>query len=145
MHSHYFEIEPYIGAKPILFGMSEETVVATLGPPLRKSRNFRKELSLDYPLMNVGFDNRGLVCHIGFLPDSEIFFGKLPVFLPESFRELCQLDGSPKEVLGFIVLLSLGIAFTGFHDSDESQRSVTVFPVGHYDALRPKMVDFVAN
>jgi len=50
-----------------------------------------------------------------------------------------------ERVVGFIVLLSLGVAFTGFHDDDESQKAVSVFGKGSYDDLQQKMKDFAIN
>jgi hypothetical protein len=41
--------------------------------------------------------------------------------------------------------LSLGLAFTGFHDGDESQKAVSLFAKGGYEDLRPKMRDFDLN
>ena len=56
-----------------------------------------------------------------------------------------RIDGNPKEFVGFIVLLTLGIAFTGFHDGEVSQIAVSLFAKGGYDELKPKMKDFVLN
>jgi len=41
--------------------------------------------------------------------------------------------------VGYVVLLQLGLAMTGFHDGDLSQKAVTAFARGSWDTLRPKM------
>jgi hypothetical protein len=110
-----------------------------------KSRNFRKEQIYDYGLMNVGFDRADRVCHIGFVPGVSVEYDGYSVWTHEAFNRLCLLDGQPKEVVGFVVLLSLGLAFTGFHDGDESQKAVSMFAEGGYEDLIPKMRDFALS
>ena len=138
-----FSIVPYVGAKPVLLGMSRSEVEAVLGQPRIKSRNFRKELNYDYDSMNVGFDGEERLCHIGFVPGAILEYDGDSVWTDEAFSRLCRIDGNPKEVVGFIVLLTLGIAFTGFHDGEVSQKAVSLFAKGGYDELKPKMKDFV--
>lgn len=138
-----FSIVPYVGAKPVLLGMSPSEVEWVLGEPRMKSRNFRKEITYDYDLMNLGFDGKDRLCHIGFVPGASLEYDGNSVWTDEAFRRLCHIDGNPKEVVGFVVLLSLGIAFTGFHDGDDSQKAVSLFIEGGYDELKPKMRDFV--
>lgn len=125
-----------------MLGMTEQQVVAELGEPKLRSRNFRKELVYDYEFFNVGFDGANLVNHVGFVPGANVYYDELPMFEVQTFSKLCKLDGRPKEVVGFIVLLSLGIAFSGFHDGDESQKAVSVFKKGAYEHLKPKMREF---
>jgi hypothetical protein len=140
-----FSIQPYVGAKPLLLGMSPSEVESALGEPRMKSRNFRKELTYDYDLVNVGFDKAIRVCHIGFVPRANVEYDGHSVWTDDAFSRLCRLDGDAKEVVGFIVLLSLGLAFTGFHDDDESQKAVSLFAKGGYEDLRPKMRNFDLN
>jgi hypothetical protein len=61
---------------------------------------------------------------------------------PDAFPKLCRMDGAPQEVVGFIVLLSLGITMTGFHDFDEAQKAVTAFARGRLDFAKPDMKPF---
>jgi hypothetical protein len=140
-----YSITPHVGAKPLLLDMSPSDVESVLGQAQMKSRTFQKELTYDYEFLNVGFDKADRVCHIGFVPGSCVEYDGLSVWTKEAFNWLCILDGSPKEVVGFVVLLSLGLAFTGFHDGDESQKAVSLFAGGRYDDLKPKMRDFVLN
>ncbi len=142
MITTHFRIEPYAGAAPVRFGMTAAQVEIRLGPPKQKSRNYRGETTYDYELFNIGFTKEGLVCHIGFVPGANVEYDGKPMFSRETFEQLVTVDGNPQEVVGFVVLLSLGIAFTGFHDRDESQKAVSVFPNGAYDLLAKKMAAF---
>lgn len=145
MNNTLFTIESYVGALPVRFGMQPDEVEAVLGEPQRKSRNFRKEMTYDYENVNVGFDMSNSVAHIGFVPGANVAYDGQPLFSQDVFHRLVRLDSEAKEVVGFVVLLKLGIAFTGFHDGDESQKAVSVFVEGAYDELSWKMKDFVMN
>jgi hypothetical protein len=39
----------------------------------------------------------------------------------------------PYEDVGYIIFYKLGIAVTGFHDNDESQKAITIFEEGYWD------------
>jgi hypothetical protein len=61
----------------------------------------------------------------------------------KTFLQLvCDYDGAPQDLYGFIVLRRLGITVTGIHDDDESQMAVTVFCEGAFDNLLPKAIPF---
>ncbi len=137
-----FSIEPYKGALPVRFGMTTDEIESLLGDPQRRSTNFRKELTYDYEAFNVGFNKSKVVTHVGFVPGASVEYDGEPVLTTEAFQRLIQIDGEAKEVLGFVVLLNLGIAFTGFHDNDNSQRAVTAFEQGSYEELSHKMKEF---
>jgi hypothetical protein len=137
-----FQIEPYEGPLPIRFMASEREVVELLGEPNSRSTNFRGDRIFDYEFLNVGFDEDRGVTHIGFLPGSEVTFGNLDVFESGAFEELMKRDSDPVEVVGLILLLNLGIAFSGFHDNDSSQKAVAVFVRGAYDRLKGRMKPF---
>lgn len=142
MSADLFTIKPYVGALPVAFGMRTDGVIAVLGEPLIKSTNFRKRMTYDYDFVNIGFDSKSTVVHIGFVPGANVEFENQSVFLRETFEKLVKLDSEAKQVVGFVVLLKFGIAFTGFHDEDQSQRSISVFVAGAYDELIPKMKTF---
>ncbi len=143
--STLFKIESYVGALPVRFGAQADEVVAILGEPQTKSTNFRKEVTYDYDFVNIGFDKNSSVSHVGFVPGANVEYDGLPILSQETFRQLLRLDAEAMEVVGFVVLLNLGIAFTGFHDDDESQKAVSVFAKGAYDDLQHKMTEFVLN
>jgi len=145
MTTTHFEIESYVGALPIRFGMQQSDVEAILGEPERKATNFFKELNYIYECVSIGFDKNKSVAHVGFLPGANVDYDGQPMFLQETFRQLLRLDGEAKEVVGCVVLLKLGIAFDGFHDGDESQKAVSVFVRGTYDNVSHKMKDFMLD
>jgi hypothetical protein len=142
MSTELFSIKPYVGALPVAFGMRTDDVIALLGEPVRRSTNFRRQMTYDYDYVNIGFDLKLTVVHVGFVPGANVEFEHQSVFLRETFEKLVKLDAEAKELVGFVVLLKLGIAFTGFHDEDQSQRSISVFVAGAYDELIPKMKFF---
>lgn len=135
-------IEPYEAIGPLRFGMSRDEVVAAIGNPKRVSNNRRGNPVLWYDWLNVIIEPDGLV-EVGFGPEAPVSIGGMNPFSdPDTFINLCKLDGSPHEVLGFIVLQRLGITLTGFHDNDESQKSITAFARGRWDVLNSKMEPF---
>jgi hypothetical protein len=83
------------------------------------------------------------VVEVGILPEIQTTIRGIDAFSdPGALPKLCQIDGDPKEVLGFIVLLNLGIMMTGFHDRDEAQKAVTAFARGRWDILKSEMKPF---
>jgi len=142
MNTISFEIVPYVGALPVRFGQSEDDVVLLLGDPQLRSTNYFGNPSLHYGPVNFGFKNGNGVVHAGFSPGSIVKVAGLDPFAPSGFDKLVALDADPMEVLGFVVLLNLGITFTGFHDDDDSQKAVTAFVRGQYDELRAEMTPF---
>jgi hypothetical protein len=136
-----FDVKPFVGALPIRFGMSRLEVHRILGNPESSYPIWDKSGTSEYWLefrICVGFDLVGQVMHVGFTrPDcfSMVLFDatvwSLEVADPNPV--LLQFDGSPVEDLGILVFTNIGIATTGFHDDDEHQRALTVFPHGAYD------------
>lgn len=138
-----FQIQSYEGPFPLRLAASEAEVIELLGEPNTKSTNFRGDRIFDYDHMNLAFDKNGKVIHVGFVPGSSVVFRGRDVFDPRTFDELLALDGAPMEVVGLVVLLNLGIALSGFHDRDETQKAVTVFARGAYDRLKGRMKPFL--
>lgn len=136
-------IAPYEAVGPLHFGMSQDEVVASIGSPNRHSKNRTGNPVLWYNGLNVTIENGGLV-EVGFGPEEAVaVLGVSPFSDSDALARLCELDGNPQEVLGFIVLQKVGITLTGFHDNNESQKAVTAFSRGRWDALRSKMTPFV--
>jgi hypothetical protein len=139
-----FEIVSYVGAKPLLFEMTQSQVEAPIGPPEMMSITILGNQNASYESLNLGYSkqDRKLV-HIGFSPTAEVtVFGMNPFTQKNAFRDLVRLDSCPYEYIGFIILLDLGITFTGFHDNDPSQLAVTAFARGHCDDERSKYKKF---
>jgi hypothetical protein len=130
-----FEIQPYVGACPILLGMTESEVISIAGEPMVKSVNKSGEKDHSYEAWSLRYssvDER--VVEIGFGPPAKAKFSGMDVFEGSDFFEkVIAVDGSPFEYYGFIVLQKLGITLTGFHDDQESQKAITVFAKGRWD------------
>lgn len=57
---------------------------------------------------------------------------------PDPNPLLLRADPAPLERLGFLVFNRLCVTTTGYHDDDESQRALTVYPPGKWDELLGK-------
>jgi hypothetical protein len=135
------EIRPYEGVGPIRFGMSPTEAVEHLGQPPAISTNRSSETVQRYPTMLLTYDAEGLA-EVGLFPESEARLGSVNPLDREGFASLVAQDGAAQEVLGFIVLLNLGITVTGVHDHDRHQRAVTAFRKGRWERVHASMKPF---
>ena len=113
-----FEIVSYVGAKPLLFGMTRGQVESIVGPAVRiTTDDDLGETEASYVAFNIQYSkqNKTLV-EIGFLKTARVTILGINSFTQKNgFRELLRHDSCPYECFGFIVLLDLGITLTGFH------------------------------
>lgn len=131
-----FDIQPYLGALPVTFGMQRNDVHQLLGPPDSSYPNWDKSGYNEYDRdgrYNVGYDNDWMVNHIGFVPGSvELTIQGQPIWAlgdhPDPNPVFLALDSEPLEHVGFWIFLRIGVTTTGYHDGDENQLAVTVFP-----------------
>jgi hypothetical protein len=135
------EIRPYAGVGPVRFGMSPTETVEHLGQPQAVSTNRSSETVQRYPTMLLTYDAEGLA-EVGMFPESEARLGSLDPLTRQGFAGLIAEDGEAQGVLGFVVLLNLGITVTGVHDDDQGQRAVTAFRKGRWDRVRASMKPF---
>ena len=144
-----FQIESFVGALPLRFGMTPNEVIGTIGAPDHQGLNYFGNLTLHYHSkrldLNIGFDkSSGLATHFGFGKRSSVtyrdhdFFGD-----PQAWRRVVHLSSDCHEWVGIIILADLGITLSGFHDSDSSQLAVCVFREGDYDPDRSKFKPFI--
>jgi len=137
-----FEFEKYVGPKPLFFGMKSDQVMSVLGKSPDHSRPAGEfgGAREDYSDIGVNYDEDGNAAEFCFGPSEDfellvsgkVVIGKGGVSNPvKLFR---KLDESPKEVVGFLVFLKLGVNTTGYHDNDQSQRAINVFKKGYWDA-----------
>jgi hypothetical protein len=141
-----FDLSPFVGAVPIAFGMTRDDVHAILDLPDACSSIWDKSGTCDHwhaSRMNVGYDNSGIVKHIGFGPGGvslRILGSELwtDANQPDPNPTLLKLDPDPLERVGFLVFTRIGITTTGYHDGDDSQRAITVYPRGTYDDFLKK-------
>ncbi|NHZ93646.1 hypothetical protein F2P45_32300 [Massilia sp. CCM 8733] len=106
----------------------------------RHESRFETGIRLTYGKLDNGLVELGFSSEL-----TELTFQGHPLFLEPSkkiFKVMIELDGAPYELLGFIILLNLGITMTGFHDDDEEDKAVTVFARGRWDEKLKKMNRF---
>jgi hypothetical protein len=147
--SEKFHITPFVGTDLVAFGMSAPEVERALGPPDRTSEHRLGSRVEFRSAMNIGYSQAtGQVDHIGFGRQmTAVYFRELNLFStpPDGvLRELMACDPQPLTSLGFVVFRNLGIALTGFHDGDESQKAATLFAQGAWDRRATKMKPYVS-
>lgn len=141
-----FEIEPYQAAKPVEFGMSPDEVTGKLeeNPSSEEKYPDTQKLKNRYYFdgaVRVHFDQNETVDEISFVPRSgvslsfngENLFDEKTVGNP--LTVFLKQDKNPLDDYGFIVFEKLGVAVTGYHDRDKSQRAITVFKKGRWTDL----------
>jgi len=143
------EIHPYVGAGKLQFGMTRDEVEEILGKPDDveiDSEEEVRELRNENGLQTVYSRKDKRLVEIGFSSNIQILtFNNTALFTNEPldvFRILLAADEQPYELLGFIVLLNLGITLTGFHDEATDERAVTVFTRGRWDSMKEKLKPF---
>jgi hypothetical protein len=136
-----FNIEPFVGALPVRFGMHRTAVHRLLGPPEASHPIWDGSGTTDYwnqSRINVGYDNDGVVKHVGFCPGGcELSVcGTLLWSLdeqPDPNPHLLRRDPAPVESVGILIYPALGISTSGYHDGDEAQLALTASPAGTWD------------
>jgi hypothetical protein len=131
-----FDIQPYVGALPITFGMPRAEVHRLLGPPESSHPIWNGSGVAEHysrARYNVGYTSAGVVDHLGFSPGgAELFFQGRPLWTAEAQPDpnplLLELDPEPVEFVGFWFFLAIGVTSTGYHDDDPAQRAIAVFP-----------------
>ena len=94
-------------------------------------------MSYSYPGHVVRFDRvDGTLRDCTLLPYATAVIESIPVTWDRHFlEEICQRDGRPVVVQGFVILPSIGISVTGIHDDDRSQLFVGASKRGVWDDL----------
>ena len=140
------KIVTYKSFGSINFGMSENEVIKQLGNPSYTRTNNERELEYHYDDVIVRYDAASrFVREVTLLPKASGEFQINDMVLDwhdDFFKTLCQVDGEPYETYGVIVLFNLGITLTGFHDGDESQKSLSAFSLGDWDMFKGKMKSY---
>lgn len=147
-----FDIEPFVGAHPVQFGMQRADVHHVLGPPEASHPIWDKSGTTDFwneSRINVGYTNEGVVNHVGFCPGGcTLLLRGVQLWSlagqPDPNPALLRLEPTPLESVGILIFPALGVSTSGYHDGDEAQLSVTVSPAGRWDdvvkqARRPNL------
>jgi hypothetical protein len=143
-----FELQSFVGALPLKFGMVADDIRAILGVDCVESKGFLGGLSLSYYRpgcdVTVGFDkDSGFATHFGLGRRSTVHFQGLDVFGdPTAWQSIVRMSSDCHEWVGFIICSDLGIQLSGFHDGDDSQLAISIFPRGDYERHRPKFKPF---
>ncbi len=140
-----FIFKPYIGAEPILFGMTSEEVLTLFNTIPRIKTNYLGERDEDRDGIAIRYSkDKNTVVEIAFLPNSKLIFNGQQLFgidaVKDPIKYLMNYDKSPKETDGFVVFLELGLTITGFHDGNIEQRAITLFSKGRWDKYLNDMV-----
>jgi hypothetical protein len=136
-----FTIEPQTGVLPVRFGMTAAEVARVLGPPVRTTRNYLSEREEQRSGVNVRYAERGEVVEVSLLPSVCLLFHGTDLFKEvDPIGVLRHADPNPYEWVGFAVFLSLGVAVSGYHDNDSSQRAITVSKLGRWDTYKAQFV-----
>ena len=74
-----------------------------------------------------------MVNHVGFGPGAiDLSIEGRPIWStedqPDPNPTFLALDPAPVTTVGFWIYLRLGVSTTGYHDDDEGQRAIAVFP-----------------
>jgi hypothetical protein len=136
-----FDIRPYLGALPITFGMRRPEVHALLGPPrTTHPPNPWRGIGDWWEGANpsISYDGAETVVHIGFSPgDFSLLLSGSPLWSPSGHPDpnpsLLRLDPDPVEVHGFLVFNRIGVTTSGYHNDDENDLAITVYPRGAWD------------
>jgi hypothetical protein len=137
-------LKSYIGVNELRFGQTESAAIACFGPPKLRTINSAGEIELDFDLFALKFDQANKQfreCTL--LPGCVSSINGTPVIWDQSFLHWMQReDGELKELQCFILSFRLGIAASGFHDGDLSQRAIHAFRQGDWEMFMERMIPF---
>lgn len=141
-----FDIRPYEGVGPLRFGMIPDEVEHVLGKPDKVKRNFLGEWTEHREANGLvtTFDREtNELVEVGFSPNiTSLHYASLNLFSGnprDTLHELARHDATTYEMVGFIIMLKLGITLAGFQTGEQSDLAVTVFAKGRWDSDIPKM------
>lgn len=134
-----FDIRPYDGAGPLVLGMSPAEVHASLGQQPRNTAWTKEgERDEDYPALSACYSKAtDTLVEFALTSRLDVRFQGVNLFTtPAALGVLAAADGGPLEGLGSIVFPALGIAVIDFDSDQESDRVVSIFQRGRWDAIK---------
>lgn len=139
------QIVPYQAIGSLSLGVSKEPdcIESHGAPVLRRVRRESVELHFDNVIFRFDAES-GVLFEATILPPTKVLIAGLVFdWSSKSLRMLSRLDEMPLLIHGFVVMKDLGIAITGVHDDDKSQRALTVFKAGAFDPLMNAATKFL--
>jgi len=138
------QINSYKDINGVAFGSNEADVISVFGEPVRRAKNREQEKELYFPAYVLRFDAKSDVLReVTLLPGCEAEINANAIFWDNRLLYwLGTQDDDLKEALGFVLSLKLGIALSGFHDDDESQKAIHAFRFGDWDMFKDRMRPF---
>jgi hypothetical protein len=141
------KLSPYQSVGELHFGDSHEKANEVFGDCLYEKKNRGGELEKHYKDFTLCFTPDALrfrecTVHRNVAVALE---GRVVDWSLDGLLSLCREDESPMEYHGTIILFSMGVALTGLEEGADSDRALTVFARGDWDALKGKMKSFNIN
>jgi hypothetical protein len=138
------EIAIYQQVNGVSFGCEEVDLIAAFGQPEARRVNREGEMELHYPNYIARLDaSSKRFREFTLLPGCDANINGIRVeWQPRFLSTIQEVDSALMEVLGFILSLKTGLAFSGFHDDDSAQMAIHAFCKGDWDIFRDQMKPF---
>jgi len=121
-----FNILPYEGAAPILFGMTPAQVEAILGKPQDKFIDFLQRNVEIRENISIKYNKKGLTNEITFSPGTDVILNEINIFKDREMLSKLALLDTHEDSMGFKTFFKLGVSLTGFSKKKES-KTISVF------------------
>jgi len=130
--SMIFELQPGRGLLPLELGMDVTTLRDLFGEPVRASQFGSPDPSLFFSDSGLRVTIRGeRAVEATIAPPADLRFEGGSMWRgSKTWQALVAREPNPLHTVGFVILPSLRVAFTGLHDGDRSQRAITVYADG---------------
>lgn len=126
MKSVTFNIEPYIGAGPIKFGMTKAAVAKILGKPEHSGKISMGRTDERRGAVAIRYNKKGKVDEISFLDTVFVTFEEQDLFNSPKGLKFLETKEKPIDKYGFKIFFGLGVAVTGISKKKE-EKTISVF------------------
>jgi hypothetical protein len=125
--SKVYDLIPYISVGDIKFGITKIDLVDIFSKePDLISVSFSKRTTLEWGIIKVRLNKKGLVDEVSFIDDCSVLYDGMDIFNdPKTIKELTKRE-KPYSTVGFKVFFEFGIAITGF-SKKKDYKSLSVF------------------
>jgi len=138
------ELISYRSVNGLKFGDSPERAEELFGKAGLNQRNQEGELEMFYENLILRFSQGTEIfreCTVPFNVQTQLN-GQNVDWSVAGLKSICEADGEPMEFYGTVILFNQGVALTGIEEGAESDRTVTIFNLGDWDAFRKGMKPF---